>query len=726
MKVMNVSDVRVSTEGAKTYQPSEEAEGIRFPGRCRLAHCRPAPIPLRLLAGLVCGRAFGPESRLAAPAVSRFAFWVFVFFVLPLVALSAPGSPSPVTADVQPLTLRPRTHAPAFIDITLRSQSRALIEGALELQVFADGNELFRERIPDLALAPGSIRQRLLLPPPTGATMIEEVRLQFFARSGIYDLGRFPLTTLAPSSQRQYLIAICAVDTERGAGRSATWQALRPERLFLNTKSVRETPVTQPVWLVPEDFPTPMGLSTFDVVLLEGGALSTLAEKQLADLTTWVKAGGSMCVVAPRALESEHVTFLNQLAGTEETPQPFERMPDKTLAPPGLPGPARAGGPRIPAFLFYRAELGRFVYVPAPPASEADWAHLGWVKATHFLAHSNADKGAPPSGPFDPEFYQFRSGAMESWIMGAMPRNARMIPLPVVVAILGAFVLMVGPGEWLFLGWVRRRRWTWITFPVIAVGCTLFTVRAADYYLGGGDRRGAVVITDFSSQGRPLRENRFDLWFPNRNQIAVTDLQQALAVPCIPEYDSRVSINARRSFAPQGIRGLAPMEPTFAASLYQGRVPGRYSLSHPITQWTPYLQRTFTFVPRTAMPSLRWGAVQPLHLVSRDSTELAQKISAAIGANGWTVRVLRSRMRIGVCPESASEESMAGRLSLDARRQWVVALSPGGRVDMLDLLLDHGPDDWVVIADRQVGSEYQIQRCVYHRTNDLRVRTTAP
>ena len=79
-----------------------------------------------------------------------------------------------------------------------------------------------------------------------------------------------------------------------------------------------------------------------------------------------------------------------------------------------------------------------------------------------------------------------------------------MIPLPVVAAILGAFVLLVGPGEWFVLGWLRRRRWTWFTFPLLATAFALIAVRAAEHYLGREDKRAALIVTDVGEEGRIL------------------------------------------------------------------------------------------------------------------------------------------------------------------------------------------------------------------------------
>ena len=112
------------------------------------------------------------------------------------------------------------------------------------------------------------------------------------------------------------------------------------------------------------------------------------------------------------------------------------------------------------------------------------------------------------------------SGA-QSQLMANLPTAARMIPLPVASAILGAFVLWIGPGEWFVLGWLRQRRWTWVTFPLVATGCAILTVQTAEHYLGSGNQRVTLVVTDFSETGRPCGKTA-ELWFAGRNEKVVS------------------------------------------------------------------------------------------------------------------------------------------------------------------------------------------------------------
>ncbi|MEI9896548.1 MAG: hypothetical protein WDN28_22480 [Chthoniobacter sp.] len=125
-------------------------------------------------------------------------------------------------------------------------------------------------------------------------------------------------------------------------------------------------------------------------------------------------------------------------------------------------------------------------------------------------------------------------------------------------------------------------------------------------------------------------------------------------------------------------------------------MPTRYTLRQPLTQWTPYLQRRLSFAPSAAGPRLRWEAMRagpPVAWTGRQANEdvLSEKfVAEKIEAKGWIVHVFRPRFPT---PEHAS---FVERLSI-AGRPWVTARSPSGEMDLLDLPLDHGPDDMLVV-----------------------------
>lgn len=618
----------------------------------------------------------GPEIRsrmkmLLRPAKPGRVTALLVFLVLVWLT-RAHAAPSPLSADVTPMTLRPRTFAPAYIDVKLHSQSRSPLQGTLEVQGWSSAEMICRQEIADLTLLSGTTTQRVLLPPPVAARTTEEVRLRFLTPGGTYDLGRF-LTMGESAAARQYTIGLCRPQFGLGEPQNFTWRALRPERVLKEDRSHVASVATSPVWFAPEDLPSALGLCAFDLVVLEGPALSALSEKQLSDLATWVEAGGSLCLVAVRDLKAEHRAFLQRLSVSS----------DDTAA-------------KSPSVLFRRAGLGRVALIDASPAAEDQLMSEPWLTATHYLAHTDAAYHPNESQNRSQWYYQYAiQGELEQEMLRALPRTARMIPVPILGAILVAFVLLVGPGEWILLGKLRRRRWTWATFPVIAIGCTFLTVRTAEHYLGMEDQRVSLIVTDYTPQGKALRENRFDLWFAGRNKDALAEKRQALSVSCLD----------RRSGRGTG---------SFRPPIYEGRVPTHYSLRQPLLQWTPYIQRTLTFAPNSAGPSLQWQALREIppsfraHTLKADDTGSAFLVSEKIGAQGWTVNVFHPDL-----PRS-EHPSLVERLSLNDPSAWAFTRSPSGESGLVDLALDHERNDMLVVAQRRVGKEIRIQRCVYH------------
>ncbi|HSI12101.1 MAG TPA: hypothetical protein VK961_08660 [Chthoniobacter sp.] len=577
------------------------------------------------------------------------------------------------------MSLRPRTNAPAYIDIKLHCQSRSPLQGTLEVQGWSSAEMVCVQQIGDLALFSGTSNQRVLLPTALRGRAVEEVRLRFLASGAVYDLGRF-MTTGEMSAKRQYVIALCRPQVGFGEPQNLTWRALRPESVLPDDRSRGIEVATTPVWFAPEDMPAAIGLCAFDLVLLEGPALASLSEKQLADLTTWVEAGGSLCLVGARDLKPEHRAFLQRLA-----------LPDDDAA-------AKAQ----PSFL-RRAGLGRVALIDTAPSSEDQLMSEPWTTATYHLAHSHVSNrtagiiAAARRGYSNSNWY-YDYGTlndMEQQMLQALPRTARLIPLPVLGVILIGFILVVGPGEWIFLGRLRRRVWTWVTFPAVAIGCAFLTVRVAEHYLGVQDQHAFMVITDYSPQGKALRENRFELWFAGRNRDAVTDVRQALTVPSHQRNTSR------------GTEGLKP-------PVYEGRVPAHYTMRQPLFQWTPFIQRTLTFAPPVASSRLSWEALHELPpRYSANKTQIhdvqsADFVTEKIGAKNWNVYVFQPRL-----PRS-ERPSLAERLCMHPNDGWAFTRSPSGDATMSDVFLDHEPDDMIVVAERQVGQEIQIQRCVYH------------
>ena len=214
--------------------------------------------------------------------------------------------------------------------------------------------------------------------------------------------------------------------------------------------------------------------------------------------------------------------------------------------------------------------------------------------------------------------YEVQHSMLASELMAPLlPKTVRLIPFPALLGMLGLFLLAIGPGDYFMLGWLRRRRYTWILFPALSFGFTLATVLMARHFLGARDERRSLIIVDLYKDGTPLRWNRYDLIFAAADKQAVTELKDALWVPlssgpvpgmpypggvAAPRYT--LTGNPRRgyvysinnngyAFGTYGARSYAESET--GPALYDGTVPTHFQTSELIHQWQPRLNRAFSF-----------------------------------------------------------------------------------------------------------------------------------
>jgi hypothetical protein len=68
---------------------------------------------------------------------------------------------------------------------------------------------------------------------------------------------------------------------------------------------------------------TALGYTPYDIVLLEGEGFTLLREKQLAALSKWVLAGGSVCVTTSGPLDEAHRGFVEGLLAADVRKPPL-------------------------------------------------------------------------------------------------------------------------------------------------------------------------------------------------------------------------------------------------------------------------------------------------------------------------------------------------------------------------------------------------------------------
>ena len=78
-------------------------------------------------------------------------------------------------------------------------------------------------------------------------------------------------------------------------------------------------------------------------------------------------------------------------------------------------------------------------------------------------------------------------------------------PWELVLLLVAGFVLLIGPGDRLLVRLIRRHLWTWFSFPLWSLSCTVALVLISRHFLGGGDHRRSLTIHDLDQDGSVLR-----------------------------------------------------------------------------------------------------------------------------------------------------------------------------------------------------------------------------
>ncbi len=153
------------------------------------------------------GRLRQPAGRACSP---EFRVRVFspILAALVLLALTAFAHADSLRADFAPLTLRPRTNAPAIFDLTLHRAGAGLLEGALEITLKSGNEVLLRQRTQDLALPAGAQSFRIITPPlpPQNAYLGTDAHLRFVTKKDAIDLGIFPVAATSRAA-RNFVLA---------------------------------------------------------------------------------------------------------------------------------------------------------------------------------------------------------------------------------------------------------------------------------------------------------------------------------------------------------------------------------------------------------------------------------------------------------------------------------------------------------------------------------------
>jgi len=612
-------------------------------------------------------------------------------------------------ADLMPQGLRTRNDAPIPVEARFKWDGTYILEGHLDVELREGNRILGRYRSGDLALTTGDQNFRMLLPPvpsPFSDSQIEE-QMKFVTAHEVFDLT--PSVLFMPThDERSLVVGWCnpreGADLQiPGLEQSFLFERYAPP----SSTALRKLLITSLVRLTPDDLPAqPLDYTAYDVVVLTVDGFKEAREGQLHALARWVKGGGSVCVFVGGGLQPHHLWFLNELAESSGHGPTFLSDNDGHVLPVQNKVWCLHSG------------VGRSAIITANPSAMPALDSSLWRQTVAFLwkfrssrvgaiaetghwdtAADAAAQNSPQENMFGIPSYSVHATGLGGELMEQlMPRTVRLIPFGALMGTLGLFLLMIGPVDYFVLGWLRRRRYTWVLFPTMSLAFMVATVMMANYFLGQRDQRRSLIVVDLGKDGTAVRWNRYELIFAARDKQAVTDLKDALWAPLDIETDLSQSYNLRYGFN----RRTAPRET--GPPWYQGVLPVHFQTSESIRQWQPQLNRIFSFEP-PPVPSLQnWRAVE-------DAWPNLQNIRTALSGSkpfGAFDSGKSEILTASILGEFCRGEP-TGLLSL------VSQVSPTGGGNFEDLQnLDAETSDSVLAIVTQAGDDIVLYRRLFH------------
>ena len=681
-----------------------------------------------------------------------------------------------------------RSGSPLSIDWTLKWQGSRLPRGHLDVHIIQGRRirgRLLSSR--EIVLTDAGTRFRTLLPPfntDSDPFSTLDIRAYFISDDGTFPLGERSLRVGGPLS-RSFVVAFCE-----------PWQKTSsPEELkFTNSINVasmvqrafglpgsangQRLVATYPARIYPADVPSdPLWLCEFNMLVLLPDGLRDLRSNQCRAIAQWVDAGGNLCIFLDGTLTSVHAEFINRLARSH--PQ-HPRLELDTKGKPRLAeNPARL-----------HKGLGRVVIHQDLPLDLEFVASKQWQTSVEFLWNqlheirslagqtpanpipqgllpgidpAQLQPVAPPSpgspmsgepGPALPTLspaaslvtlqreVKWKLNSVNGLVHRLTPDDFEVVPMWLLGLLLLGYVVVIGPVDYVVLGWLKLRKWTWIVFPLTTVAFTVLIIWVSHEYMGTSGNARQVLFRDIGDNGELVRENRFALHLAGSHKNLVTRVQRGLFTP----IDHRRYLSNNQLYINRmPDSGLALAKPPE----YIGTIPTEYTAVQDLPQWSPQVNRIFRIAPQDPVPAFDWDGVEPEVLASpgEDRTRFQAAVLQAFGSqsgavlfHGNTPEQLLWNTRVPLFPQDSQPWQMQGGRAVLWNMQLEVAgqnagffkdscvrpnmgvfrafsrVAPHGGDNFEDLaLLDPtDPGQWLLVITVADGDSLVLYRHLYH------------
>lgn len=594
----------------------------------------------------------------------------------------------PLTIEVDTSSSINRTGGPIPLLVHLHYFGQQVgLAGHLRFNFRAqDGTLAATYEFPDLFITPGEQSFEFLIQPPTSGTWNDayDVYPIFIRDDGQRFVFAEQLLRTPGTTRRACVVTIATLrDQELKPRDKEVFGQLSLEQYFPDLEATRpqNLPVRTSARVTAlQDFPNhPLAHCVSDLVLLTGETFSRLSERQGQALLAWVRAGGSVAIFLDESerMSSEHLALLNRFTGANAETVLVTQLSNGTL---------QLGESAEEVLLLGNCGLGCAVigrdskltagsdrYTPEEFLQM--YVHLWKIRdeqKPHLLFNPNPQWSLEPSRRYsqlnnqnyydyttnryyssqnEREFRAIPTAGGSGLLEATMPTGMEMLPLWMMGLTLFLYILAIGPGDYLLLGQLQMRKYTWVSFPVITVLFTAGAILAANYKMGGNDDGGTVVFRDITEDGLIARENELVTIIPASNATLPIPAQQELITPVDPY---RLGMAYNYAYRQQYERRSAP-------PLYRGRFPVEAQLVRQVYKWSPDMFRRLRIPLEPVRESSGFDWSRPIDPTDRNGwLELTGRIRKAFGEQTHAF-LLRRNAR----DDSAHPQFAAGNEKLD-------------------------------------------------------------
>ena len=635
--------------------------------------------------------------------------------MLGLVAWVIAGQIGVASAQEKPLKISirrewegARTSAPVSLRGFLKWQKPELIEGQLHVNAFVDQQPVSRWTSNDTALSDSEQILWFMTPRPVLIEQYERYVLQAEFLSDKHHFDVEQLDVEIPVRRRRVIVVgvVLAQGTSSPMGLGAEGAPTAFELPFLMQQQLPPDEGfalhVHPSHVKPADFPAdPLRLLGLDALLLSHDMLNQLRPAQLEAIRVWVMAGGSLALMQTGRLESESKDFVQALSRNEWS--------QSTRQARGLPDQATVFAPGLGQFILASRELA---------GDSLEWARVArqmlrvQPEPARMLERSRKLQLAKSAGPqlLEP-LPRFDATDLTNRLM---PESIRGMPFGLAASVLACCLFCIAPGDYLLLGLLRRRKWTWALFPIVALSFTGLMAHLAAEHNGRNDSRTWISIVDVTPENEVLRTSRFELtygasgrtvahtvkdqWWVDVRHEDFADSNSNEATPGTPQYWRDQQRRAQSS---------APPAELGERLSYHGSVPSNYIVEEPVRQWAPRMQRITTLGADPALadyplPQIDWDTI-----LSQEGQAMAPTLSHSLAkvwpAARWVIKGQDSHSgwQNPQPPDQANQQAAAILLAVSAMCRNPQSSSPGIFSLLTELSPTAGPDgEDLVITSR--------------------------